>query len=71
MDADTCNSRGTTYEGLAKLAPVMWADKFVTAGNASQLSDGASACVMMEAKEAERANLQPLGAFRGLAVAGC
>jgi len=71
VDADTCNRRGTTYEGLAKLAPVMGADKFVTAGNASQLSDGASACVMMEAKEAERANLQPLGAFRGLAVAGC
>ncbi|MDY7577093.1 acetyl-CoA C-acyltransferase [Herbaspirillum sp. RTI4] len=71
VDADTCNRRGTTYEGLAKLAPVMGADKFVTAGNASQLSDGASACVMMEAKDAERANLQPLGVFRGLALAGC
>jgi acetyl-CoA C-acetyltransferase len=45
--------------------------KFVTAGNASQLSDGASACVMMEAKEAERLGLQPLGVFRGMAVAGC
>jgi acetyl-CoA C-acetyltransferase/acetyl-CoA acyltransferase len=43
----------------------------VTAGNASQLSDGASACVMMDAKEAERLGLTPLGAFRGMAVAGC
>lgn len=71
VDADTCNRRGTTHEGLAKLKPVMGDDRFVTAGNASQLSDGASACVLMEAKEAERANLQPLGAFRGLAMAGC
>ena len=68
---DTCNRRGTTYEGLAKLAPVMGDGKFVTAGNASQLSDGASACVMMEAKEAERLGLRPLGAFRGMAGAGC
>lgn len=68
---DTCNRRGTTYEGLAKLAPVMGEGKFVTAGNASQLSDGASACVMMEAKEAERLGLTPLGAFRGMAVVGC
>ncbi|CDS49604.1 3-ketoacyl-CoA thiolase @ Acetyl-CoA acetyltransferase [Polaromonas sp. CG9_12] len=71
VDADNCNRRGTTYEGLAKLAPVNGPDKFITAGNASQLSDGASACVLMEAKEAERLGLQPLGAFRGLAVAGC
>jgi acetyl-CoA C-acetyltransferase len=71
VDQDTCNRRGTTYEALAKLAPVMGADKCVTAGNASQLSDGASACVMMEAKAAERAGLNPLGAFRGLALAGC
>ena len=71
VDADNCNRRGTTYEALAKLAPVNGADKFITAGNSSQLSDGASACVMMEAKEAERANLEPLGAFRGLALAGC
>jgi acetyl-CoA C-acetyltransferase/acetyl-CoA acyltransferase len=69
--ADTCNRRGTTYEALAKLAPVKGPEKFVTAGNASQLSDGASACVMMEARAAERANLTPLGAIRGLAVAGC
>ncbi|MCC2963282.1 acetyl-CoA C-acyltransferase [Massilia sp. IC2-278] len=71
VDQDTCNRRGTTYEGLAKLAPVMGEGKFITAGNASQLSDGASACVMMEAKEAERLGLTPLAAFRGLAVAGC
>jgi acetyl-CoA C-acetyltransferase len=71
VDQDTCNRRGTTYEALARLAPVMGPDKFVTAGNASQLSDGASACVMMEAKAAERAGLNPLGAFRGLALAGC
>jgi acetyl-CoA C-acetyltransferase/acetyl-CoA acyltransferase len=71
VSEDNCNRRGTTYEGLAKLAPVMGEGKFVTAGNASQLSDGASACVMMEAKEAERLGLKPLGAFRGMAVAGC
>ena len=71
VSADTCNRPGTTLEALAKLAPVKGADKYVTAGNSSQFSDGASACVLMEAKAAERANLTPLGAFRGLAVAGC
>ena len=71
VDRDTCNRAGTTYEALAKLEPVKGAGKFITAGNASQLSDGASACVMMEAREAERAGLQALGAFRGFAVAGC
>ncbi|MCG5074092.1 acetyl-CoA C-acyltransferase [Paraburkholderia tagetis] len=71
IDVDTCNRRGTTYEALAKLVAVKGPEKFVTAGNASQLSDGASACVMMEAKEAARRNLAPLGAFRGLAMAGC
>ncbi|MFZ4831774.1 acetyl-CoA C-acyltransferase [Rouxiella sp. Mn2063] len=71
VDADTCNRPGTTYEGLAKLPPVRGPDQFVTAGNASQLSDGASACVMMEAKAAQQLGLQPLGAFRGFAVAGC
>lgn len=68
---DTCNRPGSTPEMLAALQPVRGEGKFVTAGNASQLSDGASACVMMEAKEAERRGLQPLGAFRGMAVAGC
>jgi len=71
IDHDTCNRAGTTYEALAKLAPVKGPDQFITAGNASQLSDGASACVLMEATEAERLGLQPLGAFRGFAVAGC
>jgi len=71
IDHDTCNRPGTTYEALAKLEPVRGADQFITAGNASQLSDGASACVLMERREAERLGLQPLGAFRGLAVAGC
>jgi acetyl-CoA C-acetyltransferase len=46
-------------------------DEFITAGNASQLSDGASACVLMERKHAEQLGLQPLGAFRGFVVAGC
>ncbi|WP_025127937.1 acetyl-CoA C-acyltransferase [Pseudomonas sp. PH1b] len=69
--ADTCNRRGSTYEALAKLEPVLGPDRFISAGNASQLSDGASACVLMEAREASRANLQPLGVFRGMAVAGC
>jgi acetyl-CoA C-acetyltransferase/acetyl-CoA acyltransferase len=71
VSGDTCNRPGTTYEALASLVPVKGPDKFVTAGNSSQLSDGASACVMMEAKAAERANLTALGAFRGFAVAGC
>jgi len=68
---DNCNRPGTTYESLAKLQAVKGAEQFVTAGNASQLSDGASACVLMEAGEAARLGLQPLGAFRGMAVAGC
>ncbi|KAF0863428.1 acetyl-CoA C-acyltransferase [Pseudomonas sp. LD120] len=71
VDADTCNRPGTTYEALAKLQPVQGPDRFISAGNASQLSDGASACVLMEARDAARANLQPLGVFRGMAVAGC
>jgi acetyl-CoA C-acetyltransferase/acetyl-CoA acyltransferase len=71
IDHDTCNRAGTSYESLAKLAPVRGAGQFITAGNASQLSDGASACVLMEAREAARLGLQPLGVFRGMAVAGC
>ncbi|OBZ25759.1 acetyl-CoA acetyltransferase [Pseudomonas protegens] len=71
VDADTCNRPRSTYEALAKLEPVLGPQRFVSAGNASQLSDGASACVLMEAREAARANLQPLGVFRGMAVAGC
>ncbi len=68
---DNCNRASTTLEGLAKLEPVKGPGQFITAGNASQLSDGSSACVLMEAKEAERRGVQPLGAFRGFAVAGC
>jgi acetyl-CoA C-acetyltransferase len=71
IDHDTCNRPDTTYQALAKLDPVKGPGKFVTAGNASQLSDGASACVMVEARLAEREGLQALGAFRGFAVAGC
>ncbi|CAB5679333.1 acetyl-CoA C-acyltransferase [Comamonas aquatica] len=68
---DNCNRASTTLEGLAKLEPVKGPGNFITAGNASQLSDGSSACVVVEAKVAERLGLQPLGAFRGFAVAGC
>ena len=71
VDRDTCNRASTTLESLAKLAPVKGPEQFITAGNSSQLSDGASACVLMEAAEAERLGLQPLGAFHGMAVAGC
>lgn len=71
LDHDSCNRPDTTLQGLAALAPVKGPDCFVTAGNASQLSDGAAACVLMDATAAERANLQALGAFRGFAVAGC
>jgi len=71
VSADNCNRPGTTYEALANLVPVKGPGKFITAGNASQNADGASACVLMDAKAAERANIAPLGAFRGLAVAGC
>ncbi|HEX7948222.1 MAG TPA: acetyl-CoA C-acyltransferase, partial [Phenylobacterium sp.] len=58
-------------EGLLKLSPVMGEGKYVTAGNASQLSDGGAAVVIMEGKEAERRGLSPLGVFKGWAVAGC
>jgi len=68
---DECNRPDTTLEGLAKLAPVKGPDKYVTAGNASQLADGAAAVVIMEAKEAEKRGLQPMGLFKGWAVAGC
>ena len=71
VDRDECNRPETTLAGLAKLEPVKGPGKFVTAGNASQLSDGAAALVLMEAKEAEKRGLQPLGAFKGWAVAGC
>ena len=68
---DECNRPSTTLDSLAGLDPVMGPDKFVTAGNASQLSDGASACVVMEASLAAQSGATPLGALRGFAVAGC
>jgi acetyl-CoA C-acetyltransferase len=70
LSRDEGNRPDTTMEGLAGLKPVR-EGKFITAGNASQLSDGASACVVMEAKLAEKKGLKPLGTFRGFAVAGC
>ncbi len=72
LTSDEGNRPETTLEGLASLKPVREGEnKFITAGNASQLSDGASACVVMDAKLAEKKGLQPLGTFRGFAVAGC
>ncbi|MCR6645685.1 MAG: acetyl-CoA C-acyltransferase [Terricaulis sp.] len=68
---DECNRPDTTLEGLAKLQPVRGEGNFVTAGNASQLSDGAAAVVVMDEKEAEKRGLEPLGLFKGFAVAGC
>jgi acetyl-CoA C-acetyltransferase len=68
---DEGNRPDTTLAGLAGLKPVAGEKGCITAGNASQLSDGASACVVMDARLAERRGLQPLGIFRGLAVAGC
>ena len=71
VDRDECNRPDTTLEGLQKLQPVRGPGNYVTAGNASQLSDGAAVVVIMEAKEAERRGLEPLGLFKGWAVAGC
>jgi acetyl-CoA C-acetyltransferase len=71
LTKDEGNRPDTSPEGLATLQPVRGPGKFITAGNASQLSDGASACVVMDGKLAEKRNIAPLGIFRGLAVAGC
>jgi len=60
----------TTYEGVSQIKPAIEGG-CIAAGNASQFSDGASACVVMSEKEASRRKLQPLGIFRGFAVAGC
>ena len=74
---DECNRASTTLADLAKLQPVVkdgqWVKQgeFVTAGNASQFSDGASAALVMSRDEAERRGIAPLGAYRGIAVAGC
>ncbi|GFZ96690.1 acetyl-CoA acetyltransferase [Blastomonas marina] len=67
---DEGNRPSTTLEGLASLQPVLGPDTTITAGNASQLSDGSAAVVVMEAKEAEKRGLQPLGRYVGMAVAG-
>lgn len=77
VEKDECNRPSTTAESLASLDPV-WKDgnwvkegKYITAGNASQLSDGASACLVMEKQMAKNLGLEPLGYYRGVAVAGC
>ncbi|MEQ9259768.1 MAG: acetyl-CoA C-acyltransferase [Roseovarius sp.] len=69
--ADECNRPSTTLEGLSALAPVMGEGKHVTAGNASQLSDGAAALVMMDEAAAAREGIAPLGRYLGFAVGGC
>ena len=77
LSADEGNRPQTTLADLQKLAPVfkggrhVQEGKYITAGNASQLSDGSAAVLMMERKEAEKRGLAPLGAYRGMAVAGC
>ncbi|MFO1198769.1 MAG: acetyl-CoA C-acyltransferase [Burkholderiaceae bacterium] len=77
LELDEGNRASTKLSDLQALAPVfkngmrIREGRFITAGNASQLSDGAAALVLMEAKEAERRGLQPLGAYRGMMVAGC
>jgi len=68
---DDCNRPNTTLEGLAGLKPVRGEGNFVTAGNASQLSDGAAALVVMEAELAAQQGLEPLGALKGFVTAGC
>ena len=71
IDRDECNRPGTTVEGLAKLTPVFDPENgSVTAGNASQFADGASAAVVMSAERAQELDLEPLGYFRGFQVAG-
>ena len=71
LDRDECNRPSTTLEGLSSLQPVRGPGNFITAGNASQLSDGASVCTVMNSKVAEQLNVEPMGIFRGFAVAGC
>ena len=71
IERDEGNRPDTAPEGLAALEPVMGKDAFITAGNASQLSDGVSACVVMSDAEAAKRGLKPLGVYRGFAVAGC
>jgi acetyl-CoA C-acetyltransferase len=70
LSVDECNRIDTTAEGLAKLRTVN-ADGSITAGNASQISDGASACVITSSRIAEQRGLEPLGIYRGFEVVGC
>ena len=70
ISADEGIRADTTLEGVAKIRPAL-PGGVITAGNASQFSDGASACVVMNGKLAEQRGLQPLGIYRGFAVAGC
>ena len=70
LKKDEGNRPETNLEGLKSLKPVMGEDAFITAGNASQLSDGASACVLMSAKKAEQLGIEPLGIYKGMAVSG-
>ena len=71
VDRDECNRPNTTLEGLAGLPPAFEEDGSVTAGNASQLSDGASMTMLMSAERAAQLGVEPLGIFRGFTVAGC
>jgi acetyl-CoA acetyltransferase family protein len=71
VDRDECNRANTTLEGLNKLKPVFKEDGTVTAGNASQLSDGASATLLMSSDRAKQLGVEPMGIYRGSAVAGC
>lgn len=71
LTKDEGNRPGTTLESLTALKPVMGPEGCITAGNACQLSDGASACVVMDGKLAEKRGIEPLGIFRGLVIAGC
>src|SRR3546814_14576957 len=70
LSKDEGNRPETNIEGLRALQPVLGPDMTITAGNASQLSDGSSAAVLMEEKLAEKRGLQPLGRYVGMAVAG-
>ncbi len=71
VDQDECNRPNTTLEGLASLAPAFEEDGSVTAGNSSQLSDGASMTMLMSAERAAQLGIQPIGIYRGFTVAGC
>jgi acetyl-CoA acyltransferase len=71
VDRDECNRPDTTLDGLAKLKPAFEEDGSVTAGNASQLSDGASMTLLMSEQRAQQLGFTPMGYFRGFTVAGC